>query len=231
VAVKMPRVKKPKPQTELDLDKLQEVYLVDPHNLENFQEFFLLLKVYARSIALKEIKGKVYLDADRVEEVAVEATLKLLNQYKKEGWKVWGSFGGAIRWKVVEALYQDANEDITSSLNALIGDRDQKQELGDLFEKIGANPFLSYVAGDPQEEILAVDDITISEIKGVLLEASDILPYRLQILFHAYLLLQIRKPKARLKLPSFREHFLSTKDAEAFELLLLEVRNRLLSHY
>lgn len=222
----MPRTKKPKPQTELDLDKLQEVYLDNPKDAANFREFFLLVKNYARSIALKEIKGKVYLEPDRIEEVAVEAALKLFAQYKKEGWKVWGSFGGAIRWKVVEALYQDAKEDITTSLNTLIGE-DRQQEVGDLFEKLGIVPFLSFTVQNPQDLLDRESSSIFSEVLAVLKDADQVLPYHLRILFSAYLLLLVRKSKARLKIPSFKEHFLNSREEETFEMLLLEVRNRL----
>ncbi len=225
----MPRKKKPKPETEIRLGKLQDSFLVDSTNKETFNAFFLLLKDYARSLTLKEIKNKVYLEPDLVEGIAVEAVLKLLDQYrrgKKTGWKVWGSFAGALRWKVIEALYQDSEEESTQSLNILIGDS-STQELGDLIEKFGVTPLLSVQPQNPEEQLISVEDIAHSEIEGVIQESSEILSENLQILFLSYLLLLLRKPKARLKVASFKTIFLNSKSEEVFDLLMLEIRNRL----
>lgn len=218
----MARPKKPKPETEVKLELLQEEYMTNPEVVLN--EYFLLLKSYARSICLKEIKGKIYLDPDRVEEVAVEATLKLLAQYKKADWKVWGSFFGAIRWKVVEALYEDAEEESNISMNLYVGD--STRELGDILDKIGAQTLWKRDSEDPQDSFFRFADVSISEIKKVIAEAAEVLDARQQILFSAYLLLKLRRPKARLVFPAFSEYFLTTKEEEAFELLLLEIRNR-----
>ena len=221
----MARPKKPKPETEVKLDELQLRYLANKQDQTVFEEYFLLLKSYARSICLKEIKSKIYLDPDRVEEVAVEATLKLLNQYNKEGWKVWGSFFGAIRWKVVEALWQDAEEESAISMNLFVGD--STRELGDILEKIGAQNLWKVDGENPQDTFFRAADVSISEIKKVLAEAREVLDARQYLLFCSYLLLRLRRPKTRLVIPSFVELFLTNKEEEAFELLLLEIRNRI----
>jgi len=222
------RPKKPKPQTEIDLDAMQAAYLLEPQNPAVFNPYFLLLKVYARSICLKEIKNKIYLEPDRVEEVAVEATLKLLHQYRKAGWHVWGSFYGALRWKVIEALYQDAEEDSTSSLNLTIGDG--SVELGDILARVGGSALWQQNIDDPQEAFFLATDISLSEIRSVLDDARNELTPRQEILFYAYLLLKLRRPKAKKNAVSFEERFLSNKEEEAFELLLLEIRNRVAVH-
>lgn len=221
----MARPKKPKPETEVRLEQLQEVYMDNPKDRDVFNEYFLLLKSYARSICLKEIKSKIYLEPDRVEEVAVEATLKLLAQYNKPDWKVWGSFFGALRWKVVEALYQDAEEESAISMNLYVGD--STRELGDVLEKIGAQTLWKGDGENPQDVFFKTADVSLSEIKAVLEEAATVLNPRQRLLFHAYLLLKLRRPKARLVFPAFSSLFLTTKEEEAFELLLLEIRNRI----
>lgn len=225
----MARTPRSKPETEIKLEELQECYIADPTNQDNFNRFFILLKAYARSLVLKEIKSKIYLDPDHVDGVATEAVLKLLNQYKKDGWRVWGSFAGVLRWKVVEALYEDCEEDSSQSLNMLIGDGNVR-ELGDILTKVGASPLWKHESDDPQENFFKNFDSSASEILGVLKESSEALPYRLAILFHAYLLLRLRRPKTRLTLPAFKQYFLDTKEEEAFELLLLEIRNRISQH-
>lgn len=224
--------KKPKPETEIRLTDLQDRYLDNPDDVETYHEFFSLLKVYARSLTLKEIKSKIYLPPDRVEEVAVEATLKLVNQYKKEDWKVWGSFGGALRWKIVEALYQDADEETAQSLNTLIGGDDSTQELGDVLSKIRATPILSssMVSLDPQDTLL-LEYNGFKEIKSILAEARDIIPYYVYFKLLIYILHTFRRPKMRHVNTSFRGFYMQDKKTEdMFDMVLLEIRERLM-HY
>ncbi len=228
----MARVKKEKqkPETEIKLEALQEAYLEDPSNEKVFHEYFIILKAYARSLALKEIKTKIYLPPEHIDGVATEAVLKLLNQYRKEGWKVWGSFAGLLRWKVVEALYENSQEESVQSLNAYVGNSDSNQELGDMLSKVGATLLYGKTTDDPQETFFSGHDTTASEVFGVLADASSSLPYRLELLFEVYLLLRLRRPKTRLTMPSFKQFYLNSKAEEAFELLLLEIRNRVADH-
>lgn len=225
----MARKAGPKPPTEILLTDMQDIYLANPKDEKNFHSYFTLLKAYARSLALKEIKTKVYLDPDHIDGVATEAVLKLLNQYRKPGWKVWGSFAGALRWKVVEALYQDAEEESSQSLNLFLG-TDSNRELGDILDKIGAVTLWKQESDDPQEIFISAHDSSKAEVFEILREATEVLPYRLVLLFHAYLLLKLRRPKTRLTLPAFKQYFLDAKAEEAFELLLLEIRNRVTAH-
>lgn len=226
----MPRVKKEKPQTEKDLAALQQQFLDDKTNKKVFDEYFLLLKVYARSLALKEIKSKkIYLPPDRVDEVATEATILLLSQYKREGWVIWGSFAGALRWKVIEALYRDAAEDQIDSLNFPVGE-EGGQEMIDIIGRLGGNSLWKLAETDPQICLDKTYDVTMSEVDSVLEEAAEVLPYRLSLLFQVYLLLYLRRPKTRLTLPSFKSFFLDKKSEEAFDFLMLEIRNRVAAH-
>ena len=70
------------PKTELECQRLQKLFL-DPNCPQNIKdEFFLLLRTYARSIALKQIKRTgIYLLPERVDEIATDATLAVMNQY------------------------------------------------------------------------------------------------------------------------------------------------------
>ena len=87
------------PPTELELQRLQELYMEDMSNKEVVDKYFSLLRTYARSITLKVIKRKgIYLESERVEEIATDATILLLNQYSKKGWKVTVSFAGILIW-------------------------------------------------------------------------------------------------------------------------------------
>ncbi len=167
----MARPKKPKPATEIELSRLQELYLQDKKKYQN--EFMLALKPYARSLALKEIKGKITLPADRIEEIAIEATLKLLNQYRNPEWKVWASFGGALRWKVVEALYENSKEESCLSLNTLIG-ADHSRELEDLVVQLNFKTLYTNLE-ESQESILFKDNERIvDEVNVILNEAARV---------------------------------------------------------
>lgn len=226
----MPKKKKPKPETELRLEALQDKFLNDPNDTDVYHEYFNLLKVYARSLTLKEIKNKVFLPPDRVEEVAVEATVKLIHQYRKDTWKVWGSFGGALRWKIVEALYQDSDEESAQSLNTLIGD--SSQELGDIMTKIGASPVMSYVHAvqDPSETAL-LEKAGLTEVQAVLGDAREVLPYRTYFTLLIYVLHTFRRSKARHAIQGFRDLYMNnSQTASVFDAVLLEIRQRLLEY-
>jgi|LSQX01.3.fsa_nt_gb hypothetical protein len=220
-----------KPPTEIALGEMQERMLRDPEKKVP-EDYFFLLKNYARSITLKKIKSKqIFLPPERVDEIATEATLLMLNQYKKPGWKVDASFHGVLQWKVVEAMYGDASEDITTSLNLVIGDN-ANQEVADIFKKLGAVPpwLDENPENDPANLFMKSVDISFEEIQSVIREASEVLPYHMMLLFYVYLLLRLRRPKTRLTFPSFKKFFLDSKSEDVFDLLMLEIRNRIASH-
>ncbi len=221
----MARPKKPKPPTEIKLGKLQDLYLQDKERWQN--EYMLELKPYARSLALKEIKGKVVLPPERVEEIAVEATLKLLNQYRNPDWKVWASFGGALRWKVVEALYENAKEESCLSLNTLIG-ADHSREVEDLIVQLGITPLYTDVQANPESILFADYDGIVKEVNGILREAEKILSYHYMIVFKLYFNLLVRRPKIKNAMQNFKQTYITSKMEDVFDTILLEIRNRLL---
>jgi hypothetical protein len=224
----MARVKKTtvKPPTEIELGIMQEKFLEDPERRIP-DDYFLLLKAYARSITLKKIKTKqIYLPPERVDEIATEATILMLSQYKKPEWKVKDSFHGALQWKVIEAMYTDSDDDRAFSLNQVVGESGT-QELTDILDRIGASVMWNKNSLDPQEEILKNINVIPSEIDEVIYEAAEVMSYHQIFLFRIYLLLQLRRPKVRFTLPAFKELFLDERTEEAFDLLMLEIRNRI----
>ena len=75
----------PPTETELRLQELQEKFL-DPNGCSKADkdEFFLVMRMYARSITLQMIKSKgLVLPPERVDEVCTDATLAILKQYQK----------------------------------------------------------------------------------------------------------------------------------------------------
>ena len=222
----MARPKKPKPKTEIELARLQDLYVKDKKKYQN--EYMILLKSYARSLALKEIKGKITLPPNRIEEVAIVATLKLLDQYERNPeWRVWASFGGTLRWKVVEALYEDYKEESHLSLNAVIGES-QNRELGDLMVSLGFDPLFHQFEIKPEDLINKDLSNVERELEGILQEAYEVLPYYYMLIFELYLNLLIRRPKSRDAIKRFKQHYItSNKMEEIFDTLLLEIRKRL----
>lgn len=226
------------PQTELDCRRLQELYMQPDCPQKVKDEYFMLLRTYARSIALKEIKSKsstLYLPPERIDEICTDATLLLMKQYNKEGWCVWGSFAGALWWKVIEAMYGSAKEEKNYSLNTTFTEDQDSKEVIDL---IGDNMDTPWDASqgrepkgnNPVDSLLAQINSSFSEIKDVIDQAYDILPYPTFMRFLPWLILQIRKPRTRNAVQLFERLFLTNKESNAFDILWLEIRNRIASH-
>ena len=95
---------KQKPETEIRLSELQDIYLTtrDP---EAWREMFDTMIKYARSLTLKVNRGKVYLDPEHVLAVATDSAIKIMERYNQPNFRIEHSFGGLLRWKVLESLY------------------------------------------------------------------------------------------------------------------------------
>lgn len=220
----------PPPETEIKLAALQELYVTKDCPLPIKHRYFNIMKVYARSLLLKEMKRKgIILPPERVEELTVDSTLLLLNQYRKEGWKVSASFAGALRWKVVEALYGDSKEEMNYSLNRVFSDDSNAKEALDLV-RTSDSPWYKGVKDDPADEVIDSTNAAVEEIDNLIEQAYDILPYHIYMKFLTWLLLRIRKPRTKNIMNSYHKLFLNNKEEEAFDILLLEMRNRILMH-
>lgn len=217
------------PETELRLQDLQSKFL-DPNGCskEDRDEFFSVMRMYARSIALQIIKSKgIVLPPERIDEVCTDAALAIFKQYRKAGWKVEASFAGALKWKVFEVLFGPKNEETHYSLNNTFTDDVDSKEMIDLVSSSSLPWSNEAYCDDPERTFLNQYNSVMDEINRLLDEAYEILDYRLYIRFLPWLLLNIRKPKTRNVMRSFTNCFLTTKEESAFELLLLELRNRL----
>lgn len=225
------------PETELKLQELQKKYLADKSNKEVREEYFLLLRVYARSIALKVIKRKgIYLTPERVDEISTDATLAVMKQYDKAGWSISVSFAGVLIWKVYEAMYSSAKEEMNSSLNLTFTDEKDSKEVMDLVTSNSTLPWNTRgkdnydVTENPANSILKEVNVSFDEIHYVIDEAYTMLPYKTFYRFVIWLTLRIRKPKTRNVQNLFNNLFITNKEENAFEILLLEIHNRILQH-
>ena len=219
----------PPTETELRLQELQEKFL-DPNGCSKADkdEFFLVMRMYARSITLQMIKSKgLVLPPERVDEVCTDATLAILKQYQKVGWKIEASFAGALRWKVIESVYGPKNEESHYSLNTTFSDDTDSKEMLDLVSSSSLPWSNDSYCDDPEETTFNQYSAVVEEVNRLLDEAYEILDYRLYVRFLPWLLLNIRKTRARNVMQTFTSCFLTSREESAFELLLLELRNRL----
>lgn len=248
--LKVPKQKKPKPETEIKLEELQDKYLgvvkrgedgkvIPPakDDLEYKQvlnDFFGLMQVYARSLVLKELKRKrLFYEPQDVDGAADEAALLLMRQYNKPSFCIRASFAGALRFKVLEALYKYANEDKTYSLNKVISSSNSSNsvngahELQDITASLGAtNPWgSSYV--DPASEYFNSYNAAVVEVQNILDIADKSFNVYESLVFRCWLLLKFRRPHAKNIDSRFNSLFLNEKETRAFELLFMEIRNRI----
>lgn len=221
------------PETEMRLRTLQEEYMKEDCSEEVKDEYILLLKAYARSLTLKEIKKlRIYLPPERVDEISTDVVLVMLRQYKKKGWKVRASFGGTLYWKVREVMFKSKDEEMNLSLNTSMSDNADSKEVLDIINPGVVLPLLydkdSEINLDaPEDSFIRSVNTAFEEVKVLIEEAYETLPYETFLKFVPWLLLQFRKSKTRNIQQLFKEMFLSSKEESAFDILLLETKNRI----
>ena len=220
---------KKKPVTEIKLTELQEQYLAT-RDEKVWQEMFSIMIQYARSLVLKATKGKVFLDPDHVIGVATDAAIKIMRRYHDDpDFLIDRSFGGLLRWKVIESLYGDRQEESHLSLNHIVSEEGgHTTELGDLQASIGFHTSTGAVSDEPILDGLLAQEM-YSVVRTVLSEFDIAVDsYRLSLLARLFVLLLVRKSKIRHSMNIFRRHMhMKPKEEEALDLLLLEIRNRL----
>lgn len=220
----------PPPETEIILTALQELYLKPGASQKLKDRYFMLMRSYARSILLKEVKRKgLVFPSEKIEELATDSTLLLMNQYTKEGWKISASFAGALRWKVVESLYGDSKDDMNFSLNRTFTEDSNAKEMLELMSNSNT-PWYKHISQDPFDEVAENENTAVEEVRILIDQAYYILPYNVYMKFLPWLLLKIRKPKVRNIMMQFNRIFLNSKEEKVFDILLLEMRNRIMMH-
>lgn len=225
------------PETERRLQELQKLFLADRNNQQVFEEYFLLLRTYTRSLTLKQIKRKnLFLPPERVDEICTDATLALLDQYNKPRWTVGSSFAGVIRFKIIEAMWGHSNDEMNSSLNLTFSDDKDSKEILDV---IGSGSSLPWnmsehgkekLSDNPADILVSTSNVSYDEVKSLIEECYIDLPYRLYLRFVPWLVLQFRKPKTKNIYSLFNRLYLTNKEENAFDMLLLELHNRISQH-
>ena len=169
-----------KPDTERYLFNLQLIYtsLRDP---VIWDDFFRYILKYANSIVLKKNTGKVYLPPDQIGDKITNVTSKFMEKYlKSDSYKIEASFFGVLDKKAFEALYDCKEEDLTLSLNSILGDEDKDMETTKGLQMqnimvsnslIEEDFFIKYSRNTIQEVIQTYSDL-ITEIKGYMLASN-----------------------------------------------------------
>jgi len=220
-----------KPQTEIRLADLQKEYLAD-RNETSYKTMFEEMVVYCRSLVLKTIKGKIFLNPDYVQEVALEATMRLMAQYQKPDFSIGASFAGYLQFKILEVLYNTkvVQEDMTLSLNAIV-DASSKgshvTEMEDLAESLNftylAQPTKYLASIDPSAYLLDSNAEAIDTCMSVVKEVFNLIGLREGIRVVTGILQFVRKS------PTYNDlrASLSERQLSVLDLSLLEIRNRL----
>lgn len=221
---------KPKPETEVRLDKLQTEYLKD-RSVDLYKQMFLELIPYARSLALKKTKSRAYLSPDYVDEIAVEATIKFMTQYEREDFKIDASFAGILSYKVLEAMYGPKIKaaDNIRSLNSHIDScKNTETELGDLPKSMGFiylfRPTNSEFTDDPASYLFDTEKDAIDNATTVIQDMRKKYDFKSYFLVTVGLIQFIKKSK---NYDNYRQMFLNEPLQESLDACILELFNRL----
>lgn len=226
------------PETEKRLMELQTLYREDKTDQKVYSEFFLLLKSYARSIALQILKTKHhYLPPDRVEEVAMDATIKTIKMYLKPNWAVEKSFHPWLKFKCIESLFGPKDEERQGSLNIEVGEEGGKELLDLMSEAQGVVPWKGCETGtdsyDPVTVMFRGLNVASEEVRDCLDTAFMHMDMDEYITFECWVLLKIRQPNGFDKvMDNFRKRFLIPNRGweEDFEACWLDLHSRLERH-
>lgn len=111
------------PKTEADLRVIQDDFILDKHNRDLGSKFYLLLKIYIRSLILKNFTNIVN-DPDDIDYHAHVASTKVIqNYYSIENFKIETSFAAYSIFKIKESIWHKS-EYVTAehSLHETVGD-------------------------------------------------------------------------------------------------------------
>lgn len=224
------------PETEVTLQGLQEKYLSPNRTQKDIDNYFLLMRQYARSLVLKQCaRTRKFLTPERVDEIATDSTIRLFEQYTTiPNWKINSSFAGMLIWKVYEAMYKHKNDDWNISLESKIynssndsSNKELKDVVSDTEDTDYSNNFYEEKSDNPINDLLNEENVIMTEVDDLLFDAHKNLPYTMYLKFIAWLVLKFRKAKSKNVSEFFDEMWLDNKEIRVFDILFLEFRNRL----
>jgi hypothetical protein len=216
-----------RPEIEQQLQELQANFYktTDKVKKQNiWSEMFVLVQKYSKSLILKKIKGKKYVEPGEVDDQATQTALAFMSQYiYRPGFHCGASFAGMINPKVLETLYKYNIEDHNFSLNSILGDTNL--ELEDMQEHANFQALYDNSIGIPGEFL---GHTNLKELLHNLFEEADheITSELQKFMIRAYVQILLRKSRNKHSLPVFRKHC-DKKTLDLINLFELELYNRL----
>lgn len=95
-----------------------------------WEEWTALMFSYTRSLVLKKLTRKKYLEPDEIDDITADAVFNFMAQYLKPTktggqFEVGASFAGMVNFKILEALYRGKDDSHVLSLDATVTDEDK----------------------------------------------------------------------------------------------------------
>jgi len=218
-----------KPEIEQELFLKQEKFYKEKNENKRqliWRDMFTLVQKYSKSLILKKIKGRRYVEPDEVDDQATQTALSFMSQYiYRPGYHVGASFAGMINPKVLETLYKHSKEDSHYSLNSILGDTNL--ELEDMQERIGFESIYGNNFENPGDFInrISLKDTLNGIIKEFCKEVKNE-TFRFKLMLYIQILL--RKPKNKHTRPMFFKYITpNKKEYDLIHLFEYELQKRL----
>lgn len=208
--------------TQLQRDWFEERNFNKKHKIWN--EMFLHVQKYAKSLILKRIKGGKFVDPDIIEDQSNQVALTFMSQYLyRPEFYVGVSFAGMMSGKILEALYKHLQDDDVYSLNETLGDSEHE------FEDIQGMGNMEALFGEIPTPEEVFERTELKEVLNTLLKEFDALIEEESIRFklRCYLLILLRKPRNKHILPIFFRLRCNKKEMDLLQLFELELFERL----
>ncbi|MBR6610756.1 MAG: hypothetical protein IKK93_00720 [Campylobacter sp.] len=227
---------KTKPETEQKCFKYQyEYFMADSaeERAKAWTSLFQILLDYSKSLILKKLKSKTFLEPEEVYEKALQATTTFLSCYIiNYNFYVSASFAGYLNYKIIEVLYRPKNEDKTLSLNFSFNSSDTEYSFIDDKERFNVQQLYGNNDSDKDPSyILRASPYGV--LQGILEDYEDVVGNN-ALLCKAllYLELCLKKPRNRhIKEQYLKNIAKSKKELNAIEMLELEYVKRLKENY
>jgi hypothetical protein len=215
-----------RPQIEKDLTIIQKKYFKekDPdkkHIL--WQEMFVLIQKYAKSLVLKKKKGGKYVDPEIIEDQSIQVALAFMSQYLyRPDFFVGVSFAGMMNGKVLETLYKQLPDDDNFSINETIEDSDHE------FEDIQDTTMVSVFREMPLPED-TLNKISITDIIYDLFNEFDqqVKDEKIKLKLRFYIFILLRKPRNKHIFPTFLKYQCNKQELDLIQLFELELYDRI----
>jgi len=216
-----------RPQIEKDLTILQRKYFESKNPVKKhryWQDMFLLVQKYGKSLILKKNKGGKYVQPDQVEDQSIQVALAFMSQYLyRPEFHVGVSFAGMMDGKIKEALFKQLPDDQNWSLNETIGN--SENEFEDI-QKVENMISIFREMPTPEQELFNVS-IT-KEIYKLFREFdAEVKDELIKLKLRFYIFIFLRKPRNKHIFPTFFKYQCNKQELDLIQWFELELYKRL----